>query len=118
MICENCKANMNWFSENSVQGWVCLNCGWNLMTTNIDEIYEDITEYSLYIKNVNKVNNEKIKSIARIAGVNFIIARKMLTESHVCILKDKAPKVKDAIEELEKLKIQFEVIPKFKYSAD
>lgn len=38
----------------------------------------------------------------------------MLMESHVWILKDKAPKVKNAIEELEKLKIQFEVIPKFK----
>ena len=36
-------------------------------------------------------------------------------ESQACILKDKAPKVKDVIEELEKLKIQFEVIPKFKY---
>lgn len=39
----------------------------------------------------------------------------MLMESQACILKDKAPKVKDVIEELEKLKIQFEVIPKFKY---
>lgn len=106
---------MKWFSEDSVQGWVCSNCGWNLMTTNIDEIYEDITEYSIYIKNVNEVNNEKIKSIARIAGVNFIVAREMLMKSQVCILKDKAPKIKDVIEELEKLAIQFEVIPKFKY---
>lgn len=84
MICEKCKADMNWFSEDSVQGWVCSNCGWNLMTTNI-------------------------------AGVNFIIARKMLMESYACILKDEAPKIKDAIEELEKLKIQFEVIPKFRH---
>lgn len=115
MICEKCKTDMNWFSEDSVQGWVCSNCGWNLITTNIDEIYEDITEYSVYIKNMNGVNNEKIKSIARIAGVNFIIARKMLMESHACISKGKAPKIKDVIRELEKLNIQFEVIPKFRY---
>lgn len=115
MICEKCKANMNWFSEGSIQGWVCSNCGWNLMTTNIDEIYEDTIEYSIYIKNMNEINKEKIKSIARIAGVNYIIARKILMESRVCIFKDKAPKVKVVIEELDKLKIQFEVIPKFKY---
>lgn len=115
MICEKCKANMNWFSEGSVQGWMCSNCGWNLMTTNIDEIYEDTVEYSIYIKNINEINNEKIKSIARITGVNFIIAKKMLMESHVCILKDKASKVKNVIQELEKSEIQFEIIPKFKY---
>ena len=39
----------------------------------------------------------------------------MLMESHVCIVRDKAPKVKDVIKELEELKIQFEVSPKFKY---
>ncbi len=115
MICEKCKADMNWFSENSVQGWVCSVCGWNLMTTNIDKIYEDMTEYSIYIKNMNEINNEKIKTVAGIAGVNFIIARNMLKESCVCMLKDKAPKVKDIIKELEKLKIQFEIFLEFKY---
>lgn len=115
MICEKCKANINWFSEDSVQGWVCSSCEWNLITTNINEIYEDMTEYSVYIKNVDELNNKKIKLTARIAGVNFIAAKQMLTESDVCIVRDKAPKVKDVIKELEELKIQFEVSPKFKY---
>ena len=39
----------------------------------------------------------------------------MLMESRVCILKDKAPKVKEVIKELEKLEIQFEIIPEFNY---
>ena len=62
----------------------------------------------------NGENNEKIKLIAKIAGVNFITARQMLMESCVCILKDKASKIKDVIKELEELKIQFEVSPEFK----
>lgn len=115
MECEKCKANMSWFSKDSVRGWSCSSCGWNLVTTNISEIYEDMTEYSIYIKNVIEVNKEIIKLIARIAEVNFIIARQMLIGNNVCILKAKAPKVKKVIEELEELKIQFEVSPKFKY---
>ena len=115
LICEKCNANMNWFSEDSVQGWICHNCGWNLITTDIGEIYKDTVEYSVYIKNGGKVNNEKIKTIARIAGVNFINAREMLIEKHACILKGKAPKVKAVIEELGKSEIEVEVIPKFRY---
>lgn len=115
MICEKCQSKMSWFTEDSVQGWKCLNCGWNLITTKIDMICGDVTEYSIYIKKANEINKEKIKCIARTAGVNFIVARKMLMENHVCILKDKAPKVRNVIKELEKWKIPFEVIPKFKY---
>ena len=45
----------------------------------------------------------------------FNTAKQMLMESHVCIVRDKAPKVKDVIKELEELTISFEVSPKFKY---
>ncbi len=115
MVCEKCKAAVNWFSEDFVQGWRCPDCGWSLVTTNIDRIYEDITEYSIYITNVNAVNKNMIKTVAGIAGVNFLRARNMLMERHACIFKDKAPKVKIVMEELVQLKIQFEVIPEFPY---
>lgn len=81
MACEKCKANMHWFSEGSIQGWVCSNCGQSVITTNISEVYEDTTEYSVYIRNVNGVNNEKIRLIDKTAGVNYIFARRMLMES-------------------------------------
>lgn len=82
MVCEKCKAAVNWFSEDFVQGWRCPDCGWSLVTTNIDRIYEDITEYSIYITNVNAVNDKMIKTVAGIAGVNFVRARNMLMERH------------------------------------
>ena len=55
------------------------------------------------------------KFIVGTAGVNYVAAKQMLMESRVCILKDKAPKVKEVIKELEKLEIQFEIIPEFNY---
>ena len=61
MICEKCKGKMNWSIEGATQGWRCPMCGWNIITTYIEDIDRDETEYSLYIKNVTEVDAEKIK---------------------------------------------------------
>lgn len=115
MVCEKCKGNMNWSIEGSTQGWKCSVCGWNIITTYIDEINADETEYSLYIKNVPKIDKEKIKFVAKIASVNFIIAKQMLGEKELCVLKAKAPEIKAAIAKLQELNIDFNVSPLFKY---
>ena len=73
MICEKCKGKMNWSIEGATQGWRCPMCGWNIITTYIEDIDRDETEYSLYIKNVTEVDAEKIKFVAKTANVNFVI---------------------------------------------
>lgn len=50
---------MNWSIEGATQGWRCPMCGWNIITTYIEDIDRDETEYSLYIKNVTEVDAEK-----------------------------------------------------------
>lgn len=80
MICEKCKEKMNWSIEGAAQGWRCPMCGWNIMTTYIDEINTDETEYSLYIESVIDIDTEKIKFVAKTANVNFVIAKQMLEE--------------------------------------
>lgn len=115
MVCEKCKHQMVYQRKNSVQGWSCPICGWSILTTYIDEIYQDTTEYSLYIKNESEIDREKIKFVAKIANVNFIFAKQMLEGKEVCILRAKAPKIKEAIAELQKLRIAFNVSPLFKY---
>lgn len=115
MICEKCKEKMNCSIEGATQGWRCPVCGWNIITTYIDEINTDETEYSLYIKNVTEVNAEKIKFVAKTANVNFVIAKQMLEKKKTCILKAKALKVKSVIAKLQELDIDFSVKPSFKY---
>lgn len=78
MICEKCKEKMNWSIEGAIQGWRCPVCGWNIVTTYIDEINTDETKYSLYIKKVIEIDAEKIKFVAKTANVNFVIAKQML----------------------------------------
>lgn len=74
-----------------------------------------MTEYSLCIRNVQEIDKEKIEFIAQIANVNFIIARQMLQEKEVCILKAKALEIKAAIVKLQELNIDYNVSPMFKY---
>ena len=115
MLCEKCKTNMIQVRENSVQGWSCLVCGWGVLTTYIDKIHEDMTEYSIYIKSVANIDVDKIKVISQIAGVNYLVAKQMLEKEEVCILRAKAINIKKAICELENANIPFEVIPEFNY---
>lgn len=115
MLCEKCKTNMIHVCKNSVQGWLCPVCGWGTLTTYIDEIYQDMTEYSIYTKSITNVDKDKIKVIAHISGVNYIVAKQILEKEGVCILKAKAIDIKKAICELENANIPFEVIPVFNY---
>lgn len=115
MICEKCKGKMNWSIEGATQGWRCPICGWNIITTYIEDIDRDETEYSLYIKNVTEVDAEKIKIVAKTANVNFVIAKQMLEKREACILKAKAPKIKPVITKLQELGIDFNVNPSFNY---
>lgn len=41
MLCEKCKAEMAAVCTIGVQGWLCPICGWEILTTYIDEIYLD-----------------------------------------------------------------------------
>lgn len=115
MICEKCKGKMNWSIEGATQGWRCPVCGWNIITTYIEEINTDETEYSLYIKKVTEIDAEKIKFVAKTANVNFVIAKQMLEKKEACILKAKASKIKSVIAKLQELNIDFSVNPSFKY---
>lgn len=115
MLCEKCKINMIYVYENSVQGWLCPVCGWEILTTYIDKIHQDMTEYSICIKDVANIDKDKIKVISQIAGVNYIVAKQMLQEEGICILKAKAIDIKKAICELENVNIPFEVTPEFNY---
>lgn len=115
MLCEKCKTNMIYVREKSVQGWSCPTCGWGIVTTYIDKIHQDMTEYSIFTKRVANIDKDKIKVISQIAGVNYIVAKQMLEKEGICILKAKAIDIKKAKCELEKVHIPFEVIPEFNY---
>lgn len=115
MLCEKCKTEMVPVCATGVRGCICPSCGWNIVTTYIDEIYLDQTEYSIWIKNFTNINKDVIRIVSKIAGVNYIAARHMLEKDSVCILKAKAIDIKKAVNTLEITDVPYEIIPEFKY---
>ena len=117
MVCEKCGGKMirTIDAEHFTQGWACPTCGWGVVTTYFPEIDVDATEYSLYIRNISIINVERIRVIAELASVNFPRAKEMLEKKEVCILKAKAPKIKEGIDKLKELNVDFIVKPFFKY---
>jgi hypothetical protein len=118
MLCEKCKTNMTHICENSEQGWLCPLCGWGILTTYIDKIHQDTTEYSIYVKSVVNINKDKVQIISQIAGVNYIVAKQILEKGDICILKAKAIDIKKAICKLGNMNIPFEVTPEFNYCLE
>ena len=115
MLCERCRTSMIYFCKNSVHGWACKNCGWEVITTYIDQMHQDRTEYCIYIKRMKIIDKDKIKLVAEISGVNYIMARKMLWEGEFCVQKAKAKDIKSIIDKLKNADIPFEVVPEFYY---
>ncbi|MBR1599899.1 MAG: hypothetical protein IJ661_13455 [Lachnospiraceae bacterium] len=115
MICEQCDIVMESFSDNSVIGWRCPKCGWAIVTSNLGKIHNDIVEYSIYITNPINASVDRIKLVAKITNTNYLNAKKLLEEGNCCIYKGKAVDVKNIIEELIKVEINYDVCPSFEY---
>ncbi len=118
MQCGQCRTQMETFREENVQGCRCPKCGWEIVTTYIDEIYLDTTEYQVNIKCNQNVGAEKIKALSDVAGVNFIRARKILLEGGICVKKGLALEIRKALQALDEAEVDYEVKPEFKWGKD
>lgn len=116
MICEECGNEMIWFRDGSVQGWKCPDCQWSVLTTCIDEIYSDMTVYSIYLIQHQVASKEQLNMVSKIANVNYIQARKMLNESKVLLCRGSAIETKDNLNKLRAFGLQYQVKPEFNHS--
>ena len=48
MLCKKCHTEMTVMQEDNVSGLICPKCGWNIVTTKIDDIMLDTQLYQLF----------------------------------------------------------------------
>jgi len=88
--------------------------GWRLsayVTTFISEIKRDMTKYEVRISGGDAHNEQQVKAIATISGVNFVTARKLLQEPESAVFKGHAVKAIEIRDALEKLELHTELHP-------
>lgn len=115
MKCERCSSEMDFFQDNSTQGWDCSECGWSIVTSNIGAIGSDITIYSIYIHKMDEINTNHIKLISQLANVNFLEAKKILQLDKSFICKMNAQDTKLAASKLKEVSISYEIWPLFNH---
>lgn len=116
MTCEKCFAKMNRIRELSVQGWLCPNCGWNILTTFLDDIFTDVTEYTVDLKVDEKIDLDKVRVVSKVSGISYALAREYLKDGKACIFHGKAVDVQKVVSDLLKCEVLFEVTPPFEYT--
>ena len=113
--CEVCGGEVEFRREGSTQGLYCKNCDWALVTTYIPKIDLDETIYRIRITESDFHDENQVRAVATISGVNFIAARKLLQEKNPIVLEGEASKVKQAKQRLIDAGLRFEIFPEFNY---
>ena len=56
MLCKKCHTEMTVMQEDNVSGLICPKCGWNIITTKIDDIMLDTQLYQLFVLKNEHIN--------------------------------------------------------------
>lgn len=115
MLCKKCHTEMIAIQEDNVGGLICPKCGWNIVATKIDDIMLDTKIYQLYALKNENINMNQIRVLSKISGANYICIKRNVTKNKMLIMSDSAMKIKDALQMIKKEKIEFDVVPDFKY---
>jgi hypothetical protein len=113
-ICEKCGHEMSYYMSTSECGMLCESCGWGFVTTYIEPIYLDKTEYTLCIAPIETPSIEVIRCIANTLMCNYLNAKERLTNE--IVLKNKAVTIRDLARALHKCNINYTITPDYPYN--
>ncbi len=111
--CEDCGSKAEFDIRGSTQGLFCSKCDWAVLRTYIPQIDLDRTTYKLFIISGDHKNKNQVKTIARVANVNFLQARQMLLGSDEQITEGSAVAIDNARQDLSDVGLEFYTEPDF-----
>ena len=114
MECEKCGTEMNPYHEGATCGMLCPACGWGWVTTYSLPIDADNTMYTISFSKAEKVTPAMIKLYAKLAGINFLQAKRVLEEGsgkYVALEAD----IQNHISEIHAAGMQFVITPDYPY---
>lgn len=113
--CPICNSELIDISDDNILGAKCPNCDFGYVADNIHDWQEDETKYSIFIKSNNSMSFEKLKYIAKKCQSSCIKVKKELSINNLFFKKGLVWEIKNDIIELNKIGIEYEISPTFKY---
>lgn len=117
IICEKCGTEMQPHHKGSTCGMLCPNCGWGWVTTCSSPIDADETIYTISFCKPEKTTAAMVKLYAKLAGTNFIQAKKALEEGNA-VFSALAADIQKLIPEIHDAGVQFNITPDYPYDAN
>jgi hypothetical protein len=111
--CEKCGSPTVMRSEGSTQGLYCTKCDWSVVTTHIPEILLDTTVYEIRLTGGDYRNEEHVKTVAHVSGVNFLAARKLLQQKSPLVFTGLASRIVEIRKTLNSVNLKHQINPAF-----
>jgi hypothetical protein len=113
--CETCGGNVEPRREGNVQGLYCKKCGWVAATSYIPPIMLDDTIYRVRVSGADFRNENHIRIVSDIAGLNFVEGRQLLRQEKPLVFEGHAPLVLQVRDRLVNAGLSPEISPPFDY---
>jgi DNA-directed RNA polymerase subunit RPC12/RpoP len=78
--CPRCGNQTEKINKGRAIGTGCPQCGWSVVTTYTHPIDQDVELYEVGIRRMDHPNENQIKIISNLSGINFLQARKKIKE--------------------------------------
>jgi hypothetical protein len=113
-VCEKCGGPVELRHEGSTQGLFCTKCDWSVVTTRLPEILGDETSYEVTVSSGDYTNEQHMKTVATLTGLNYLAARKLM-QSHAdfVVFTGKASQVAAIRKKLELARLSYKIKPPF-----
>ena len=113
--CPKCGNNLISVLEGTTLKFYCTNCGFSMATTYTNPIYEDYTDYEVYLLEGNSINKSNYFLIQSLTNMNMSQIKSLFENTPYLIFKGSAVEVKKLKEKLDSCKIKYKIIPNFIY---
>jgi hypothetical protein len=114
--CPKCAGAVELRREGLTQGLFCTRCDWSVVTTNLPPILSDAASYEVTVTAGDFKNESHLKTVAQLAGVNFLEARKLLQGGgSFVVYTGRAQQVAAARDALKEAGLKFDIQPPFRW---
>lgn len=93
----------------------CTKCDYSVATTHIDPIYEDDSEYEIFLEEGNEITKENYFLIQSLTNMSMLEIKHLFEATPYLLSKGLAPEVKELKEKLDECGISYSIVPEFKY---